>query len=152
MSRLSVFSIYVSYFSEKFIKKFFEQHKDELGENVSLINSCEAAIKQGDFPDFNIVNIGKNVGFSAANNIGIKLGVKFKPDYFLIINPDVLLPPCWLNVVLDIIESPQFSDVGIFTVPLLGYDFEQEEATGKVDSLGIDHKWYGRWFDVSQGE
>lgn len=151
MSQLSIVSIYVSHFSEKYIRKFGDRHKAELGENVFLINSSVNSIDEEEFYDFNVINVGENIGFSAANNMGIQHARYLKSDYFLFINPDILLPPLWLRRVLDTIEYLQCQNVGIFTVPLLGYDFENDNATGMVDSLGVNHTWYGRWFDISQG-
>ena len=152
MERLSVISIYVSHNSDKYIKKFSIRHRDELGDKVILINSSSNAIGAEDFRDFEIVNIGKNIGFSAANNAAIKLGKKYKPDYFLLVNPDVLLPAAWLQSLLEVIDGLQMNNVGVFTVPLLGYDFDNDKPTGLIDSLAIEHTWYGRWFDVSQGD
>lgn len=152
MGRSSVVSIYVSHNSDEYIKKFSNRHKDELGERVFLINSSSNAIEAEDFRDFEVVNIGENIGFSSANNIGFECGLKFDPDYFLLINPDVFLPASWLMNVLEVINGLQDSNVGIFTVPLLGYDFEKDKATGFVDGLGINHTWFGRWFDTSQGD
>ena len=152
MQRLSVISIYVSHKSEKYIKKFSNRHADELGDKVILVNSSAIAIGTKDFRDFEIVNIGENIGFAAANNAAIKLGEKYKPDYFLLVNPDVFLPASWLENLLQVIGSLHVNNVGIFTVPLLGYDYEKDKPTGLIDSLGLNHTWFGRWFDISQGE
>lgn len=152
MQRLSVVSIYVSHNSEKYIKKFSSRHRVELGEKVFLINSSSNVISAESFCDFEVINIGENIGFSAANNIGIKYGSEFEPDYFLLVNPDIFLPPSWLESVLDVIEGISKHDVGMFTVPLLGYDFEKDEPTGLVDNQGLEHTWYGRWFDVFKGD
>lgn len=149
---LSVVSIYVSHYSEEYLNKFHCLHKAELGRKTYLINSSTSDIGIDEFPDIEIINIGKNVGFSAANNIGIEQGARLEPDYYLVINPDVLLPPLWMNGVLHVIKDLNNTDIGIFTVPLFGYDFDNDRSTGFIDSLGIDHTWYGRWFDISHGE
>lgn len=151
MSKLSIFSIYVSHASDKLIKKFSDRHKNELGDKVYLINSSLIDIKQALFPDFEVINLGENIGFAAANNVGISSGLKQEPDFFLIINPDVLLPDGWLISIKTYLLDEQYKDVGIFTVPLLGYDIAGDKPSGLIDSLGIEHTWYGRWFDVFQG-
>jgi len=152
VSPLSVVSIYVSHNSDEYIKKFSNRHIDELGEKVFLINSSSNTVNAEDFHNSEVINIGENIGFSAANNIGIECSLEFESDYFLLINPDVFLPDSWLKNVLEVIGDSQDSNVGIFTVPLLGYDFEKDKPTGLIDSLGISHTWFGRWFDVSQGD
>jgi len=151
LSELSIFSIYVSHASDKLIKKFSDRHKNELGDKVYLINSSSIDIEQALFPDFEVINLGGNIGFAAANNVGISSGLKHEPDFFLIINPDVLLPDGWLISIKTYLLDEQYKDVGIFTVPLLGYDIAGDKPSGLIDSLGIDHTWYGRWFDVFQG-
>ena len=152
MSQLSVISIYVSHASELLIKKFSARHIDELGDKVFLINSSSEDIGSDLFSDFEVVNMSENIGFASANNVGISAGLQYKPDFFLIINPDVLLPDGWLNSIEAYLLDKQYRDVGVFTVPLLGYDSVEDSPSGLIDSLGIDHTWYGKWFDVSQGE
>lgn len=152
MRNIKVVSVYVAHHSDNFINKFGFRHKNELGDYVYVINSSSTSSDIDSSLGFQVIDINKNVGFSAANNIGIHHCLKGNPDFFLIINPDVSLPPKWLLNVINVINDTQYSDVGIFTVPLLGYDFEENSPDGFVDSLGIDHTWYGRWFDVSQGD
>ena len=152
MEKIKLVSIYVSHFSDEFINKFGLNHKNELGDVVYVINSSTAASEIDASLGFQVININKNIGFSAANNIGINHGLKSDPDYILIINPDISLPSKWLANVTNIITDPRYSGVGIFTVPLLGYDFIKDEPNGVLDSAGIRHTWYGRWYDVSQGD
>ncbi len=148
----SVISIYVSHDSEKYIKKFSYRHGKELGEKVILLNSSSTDIDVEAFSDFEFINVGENIGFSAANNIGIKHGVKLEPDYFLIINPDVYLPSGWLEAISPFLCDKKYSDVGVFTVPLLGYNFTKNKPTGLIDSLGVYRTWYGRWYDCLAGK
>lgn len=149
--KFSVISIYVSHNSEAYIKRFSDRHKGELGKKVFLVNSSLNSIDENKFPDFEVINIGGNIGFAAANNAGIEQGIKLEPDYILIVNPDVFLPASWLMSVLEVINGLQRCNVGAFIVPLLGYDFEKDKPTGLVDSMGMSYTWYGRWFDVSKG-
>ena len=151
MSEISIISVYVSHNSEAFIKKFGDRHKHELGEKTFLVNSSTYPIDQDDFPGFEVINVGDNIGFSAANNLAIRAGLEFEPEYFLIINPDVYLPAGWMKKVMHEISQVRCEKAGLYTVPLLGYDFEKDIPTGKIDSLGLSHTWYGRWHDVLQG-
>lgn len=145
-------SIFVSHHSEAFINKFGFIHKDELGDLVCVVNSSSVTSKIDPALKFEVIEVNENIGFSAANNIGIRRALKNDPDYFLIINPDVKLPEKWLSKVKQVIDDIKFSNVGVFTVPLLGYDFENGKPSGLIDSLGIRHSWYGKWFDILQGQ
>ena len=144
-------SIYVSHNSEQYINKFAVRHKDELGDKVFLINSSINNYVSVDELPLKVVNIGKNIGFAAANNIGIEYARKYNPDYFLIVNPDVYLPKGWLESILSEIEQKSLHDSGIITVPLLSYDFGRDRESEIIDSFGIAKRWYGRWYDIAQG-
>lgn len=151
MRNIKIASVYVSHHSEDYINKFGSIHRAELGDAAYIVNSSQDIFTLNPDLDFHLINTHKNVGFSIANNIGIRESLKADPDYVLIINPDVCLPTKWLSDISTIISKAKYSDVGIFTVPLLGYDFEKDRSDGLIDSMGISHKWYGRWFDVMQG-
>lgn len=43
------------------------------------------------FPSINLIKNKKNIGFGAANNIGLKKALKNKADYALLLNPDTNL-------------------------------------------------------------
>ena len=152
MKNIKIVSIYVSHHSEEYVNKFGLMHKEQLGDCVYVVNSSSSASKIDDSLGFEIIDINDNIGFSAANNIAIRAALKYNPDYILIINPDVLLPSLWLTTVLKEIAVMQEAELGVISVPLLGYDFEKSKPNGLIDSLGIEHTWYGRWFDVSQGD
>lgn len=149
---LSIIAVYVSYHSDEFINKFGVRHKQELGDKVIVVNSSTTGFELHQDLPYEVINISGNIGFAAANNVAIAQGLQDDPDYFLIINPDVYLPESWMSQVLKVLSDDSYAAAGIFTVPLLGYDFEQDRPTGMVDSLGIDHTWYGRWFDIAKGE
>lgn len=149
---MSIAAIYVSHRSEKYINRFGPRHVNELGNEVIVANSSSEHLQISGDLAFELIELSSNIGFAAANNIAIQHALKKNPDFFLIINPDVYLPENWRKTVLDVLRDDQYKNAGIFTVPLLGYDFEQDGPTGLVDSLGIGNTWYGRWFDISQGD
>lgn len=147
MKNIKIVSIYVSHHSEEYVKKFGLLHKEQLGDCVYVVNSSTSASKIDESLGFEIIEINNNIGFSAANDIGIRAALKYNPDYILIINPDVLLPSLWLTTVLKEVSVMQGSKLGVLSVPLLGYGFEKNKPNGLIDSLGIEHTWYGRWFE-----
>lgn len=151
MNKPKVASVYVSHHSGKYINKFGHRHKDELGGNVYVVNSSDDVPDVDEGLGFTLIDAGKNVGFAAATNAGIDNALRDGADYFIIVNPDILLPFSWLEETLRQIYNVGDSNVGIFTVPLYGYDFESDKATGLLDSLGIYSTWYGRWYDHLAG-
>ncbi|NML98987.1 glycosyltransferase family 2 protein [Paraburkholderia sp. RP-4-7] len=144
-------SIYVSYHSEKYIDCFLGRHRQELGETVLIVNSTPEKYA-GDLSDVKCLEARKNVGFAAANNLGIVGLSGGAHDFIIFINPDVVMPQGWLGSFSKICDLPEYRDVGVFTGPLLGYSFARDEPTGLIDSLGIWRTSYGKWFDKQQGQ
>jgi len=67
------------------------RHEVVVVDNASCDGS--AASVRAAFPNAMVVDTGRNVGFAAANNVGIR---RLAGDYILLLNPDtlVLLAPC----------------------------------------------------------
>jgi len=149
---LNISPIVVTHCSEKYLDMFWGDNSKELESVVTVVNSSDNHIKLSLSSKFTVIEANDNVGFAAGNNIGISHCMINSPDYFLIINPDVKLPPGWLSNLKRAMWDQQNHDVGIFAVPLMGYEFDQNAPTGYMDSMGIGHTWYGRWYDALQGK
>ena len=56
-------------------------------------NSSDQTVKyiQDNFPHVKLIKSNKNLGFGAANNIGIKYALKNKADYVFLLNQDCYL-------------------------------------------------------------
>jgi len=57
-------------------------------DNASTDGSAEMV--EGEFPDIRLIRSGKNVGFAAGNNLGLKVA---RGRHVLLMNPDVLVHP-----------------------------------------------------------
>ncbi len=90
-----------------------------------------------------------NIGFSRANNLGVE-NIASRNDFILFVNPDVFLPPDFVSKALQLCSKDL--EIGMLSGKLLGYNLEKEKPGGKIDSTGIERKWYGRWYDRGQGE
>jgi GT2 family glycosyltransferase len=77
-------------------------------DNASQDNSVYAVKKN--FPTVKIIENKNNIGFSAGNNIGIKLS---KSKFILLLNPDTLVYPQTIETVLGYIQK--HSEVGAAT-------------------------------------
>jgi len=152
MNKSSVVFIYVSHHSEPYISRFAEYHRNEFSDLVYVVNSCPTTLKINNDMKFKVIEAQKNIGFAAANNLAINKALKdLNTKLFVLINPDVYLPQNWFSSIINQIDNTT-KQTGVFTVPLLGYDFKKDMPTEKIDSLGIYSTWYGRWFDCLQGE
>ncbi len=92
-----------------------------------------------------------NIGFCQGNNVGMSY-VDDSIKYVLFLNPDAFLTPSFLENALAYLEQPASRQVGALSGILLGYDIQQQQPTGQIDSTGIFRTWYGRWYDRDQGK
>lgn len=90
-----------------------------------------------------------NIGFSAANNLGL-MSLDKDIEYVLFLNPDVVMPETLLKELVDWLDLNP--DVGAVTPKLIRYDFNAGAPTDKLDSAGIASTWYGKWYDRGQGK
>jgi GT2 family glycosyltransferase len=91
----------------------------------------------------------KNIGFSRANNRGYQV-VSQAAEFVLFLNPDAFLTKDTLQQAHAFLQENK--KVGCVSGRLLGFDNANRRPTGLLDSTGIFRKWYGRWYDRSQGE
>jgi len=99
-------------------------------------------------PDTELLFAGKEVGFCRGNNCGLQK-VPPESDYVFFLNPDAFLAPDFIEKALAFMEKNLH--VGMATGKTLGYDLENDRPSGRYDTTGIFHKWYGRWYDRGQG-
>jgi len=92
----------------------------------------------------------ENVGFCRANNLAVHEDGG-GANFYLFINPDALIDPAWIETAIRYLEQPENERVGVVSTPLHGYDPQRDAPSGRYDSLGIERKWYGRWYDRGQG-
>ncbi len=124
--------IIVNFNSGKYLKECLESiKKSTLSPNdyeVTIVDndSTDSSLKQGlnvQFSSLHLVKNGKNVGFSKANNQGIK---KSGGDYILLLNPDTLLQKNTLKIMIDYMDNNP--NVGVSTCKLLLPDGSLDDA------------------------
>ena len=78
-------------------------------DNNSKDNSCEYVKKH--FPDINLIENKKNVGFSAANNQAIR---QSSGEYILLLNPDTVIPEDTFLKIIDFADkTPDAGGIGV---------------------------------------
>ena len=95
------------------------------------------------------VILEENIGFSRANNIGYQ-AVSQTAQFILFLNPDAFLTENTLEKSLSFLQENE--KIGCVGARLLGFDKNSELPTNILDSTGVFRKWYGCWYDRSQGE
>lgn len=82
------------------------------------------------YPQFNFIYNESNIGFAAANNIGIK---KSKGKYILLLNPDTIVNNKSFQPMINYLEEKE--DVAIVGCKIFNADGEIEKSTHSFPSL-----------------
>lgn len=93
--------------------------------------------------------LGENIGFSRANNRGYR-AVSQAADFILFLNPDAFLTENTLEKSISFLQENE--KIGCVGARLLGFNKNSGLPTNLLDSTGVFRKWYGCWYDRSQGE
>lgn len=150
MPKVSV--IVVVYNSRRFLPLVFasifaQTHKDL--EVFAVINASTDGSKEylmENFSQVSLIDPGKNIGFAAGNNLGIK---KSSGELIQLVNPDLILEPTYVEEMVKAFEDPQTAAA---TGKLLRFDFENNLKTKIIDSTGITMSKSGRAKDRGQLE
>lgn len=106
--------------------------------------STDQSVKmlQQEFPTVNIIRNEGNLGFSKANNQGIKYAANHGAEYYLLLNNDVLVSQeDWLARMIGLIESDK--TIGMVGCKLVYPDGRIQHAGGLVHVAGAGHRGDG---------
>ncbi len=104
-------------------------------DNASTDGSVESV--QGVFPQIELIKNVQNIGFSKANNQGIRIALKNGAKHILLLNNDVEIPRAgWLEELSNVLESD--SKIGIVGCKLL-YPNGTIQHAGGIISLRVPH-------------
>ncbi|MBY0350375.1 glycosyltransferase family 2 protein [Tabrizicola sp.] len=117
--------------------------------NDGSFETMSAALQ--DRPRFRVVQSGRNGGFGAGNNVGIRLGLPggVRPDYVYILNSDAFPAPDAIRLLLDYLERhPKVGFAGsyihgpdgephvtCFRFPSVASEFEGAARSGPISRL-----------------
>jgi GT2 family glycosyltransferase len=97
------------------------------------------AMLQKNFPQVCIIKNQANVGFSVANNQGIKIALANSAKQVLLLNSDVEITESeWLETLSDVVESNR--EIGVAGCKLLFPDGKIQHAGGIIKLRGAYHR------------
>lgn len=76
------------------------------------------------FPQVQLVELGHNLGFTGANNIGMQRAIHANADYVVLLNNDTRVEPDWLSHLVEVAESD--STIAACSSRQLTWDGDQE--------------------------
>lgn len=112
-------------------------------------NDNQAYLKQN-YKDLELLWPGKNLGFGAAYNLMIKKALELKVEYFLMVNPDVLLEKESIKLLLQEISGE--ASLASVCPKILKWDFDRNIKTKIIDSQGLLLLTGLIFKDLGQGE
>lgn len=77
----------------------------------------------------------QNLGFSRAYNLMIRRAIKLEAEYFLVINPDTLLTPDSLRLLIAALDKDR--DAAAAAPKIMRWDRTSQVVSSTIDSLGI---------------
>ena len=115
--------------SSIFVNTAFSECKVVVVDNASTDGSVE--MLQEKFPQIKIIRNAQNIGFSKANNQGIRFALENDAKQVLLLNNDVeITEKRWLEDLLDVLESD--SKIGIVGCKLLYPEGTIQHAGGVI--------------------
>lgn len=135
-----------------------ERAMDGIAGGIVVVDndSCDGSFERmsealRDRPRFRVVQSGRNGGFGAGNNVGIRLGLPdgVRPDYVYILNSDAFPAPDAIRLLLDYLErNPLVGIAGsyihgsdgevhvtCFRFPSAASEFEGAARTGPISKM-----------------
>lgn len=159
---------YLPYFLESLKKQSFKDFKILAIDNTEVENNENKKYIKENFPEIYFKWAGKNLGFAKAFNKMISEAIEMKAEYFLCLNPDIILEPNAISELLKVIILD--NNIGAVQPKILKWDFDpvksqdinlgsqsefngaSNEKTNIIDSLGLVMKKNFRFYDDRQGE
>lgn len=101
------------------------------------------------YSEIEIMREGKNIGFASAYNKMIARAKELSSEYFLVINPDIILEPDAIKIMISAMDNN--NSLGSVSPKILKWDFAVKKKTNIVDTYGIKLLPGLRFVDLGQG-
>ena len=141
---------YLPYFLPSLERQSFRDFKILAVDNSEERENENARYIKNNFPEIGLRWPGKNLGFAKAFNLMIKEAAEAGAEYFLTLNPDMILEPDMLKKMVE--AAGKSENAGAVAPKILKWDFTANKKTSRIDSLGLALNKEHRFFDAHQGE
>ncbi len=153
---------YLPYFLSSLKNQIFNNYSIIAFDNTENSDSENTDYIKSNYPEIEILRAGENIGFARAYNKMISKAVEYGTEYFLAVNPDMILEPNAVEKMIKAMDGNK--ELGSVCPKILRWDFEQTpqslagdygEACGKtkiIDTCGIQEISALRFKDIGQGE
>ena len=140
---------YLPYFLPSLKEQDFSNFK-----TIAFINKYETGDENEIFlkkyyPKIEIIKAEENTGFAHANNRMIKKALGIRADYFLTINPDMILEKDVVSKMIEALEND--GNLASVSPKILKWNFFKNKKTNIIDTCGIKMLTGLRFYDLGQG-
>lgn len=142
-------SAYLPYFLDSLFKQSYADFKILAVDCTDYGNKSNLEILNK-YPQINVIQKGKNLGFAKSYNLMINEAVRNGAEYFLAINPDMILDNRAVEKMFDVIITDD--RLASVAPKIYKWNFKENERTNVIDSFGIKLKSGLRFFDIGQGK
>jgi len=142
-------SRYLLSFLESINRQTFKDFKILAIDNSENKENENNKIIKEKYPEIEFNWAGKNIGFAKALNIMINKAISEDAEYFLALNPDMILKPDFVENIIKAIQKD--NKIGAIAPKILKWDFKNNIKTNIVDSYGLSMNKEHRFYDRFQG-
>jgi len=141
---------YLPFFLPSLNKQNFNNLKILAVDNSETPDNGNSRYIKNNFQEIDLKWTGENLGFSKAFNLMIKEAVLNGAEYFLALNPDMVLEDGVLTKLTEAMDHE--NQLGSATAKVLKWDFAKQEKTDIIDSCGLKLLTGLRFVDFLEGE
>lgn len=157
-SKLVIGFITFGDFTLKYLPLFLRCLKNQTSHNYKILavdNTDNGHISNYDYisrsyQDLTVIARGRNIGFAQAYNLMINKALALSAEYFLALNPDLVLNEDAIEKMLSLIENDE--NLGSVSPKILKWDFKNKRRTNIIDSCGLRLLPGLRFIDIGQGQ
>jgi len=143
-------SEYLPFFLPSVKNQTFKDFQIVCHDNSEEADNPNKSFLSQNYPEVALLRGEGNLGFAKAYNRLISWATKQKADYFLALNPDIILEPDAVERLLDAIQKDEA--LGSASPLVLKWDFQKQEKTEIIDTCGIKLLSGLRFVDLAQNQ
>lgn len=140
---------YLPYFLPSLKNQTFKDFKILAIDNSEIAENENVKYIKRKFPEIDLKRSGENLGFAKAFNLMIGQAVRGDVDYFLAINPDMVLESDAVEKLIYALDND--NQLGSATAKILKWDFANQKKTRVIDSCGLKLLPGLRFVDYNEG-
>lgn len=126
---------YLPYFLPSLNRQTYSDFKIICVDNTEEELNANREYITKNFPEIEYNHAGGNLGFGKSFNVMIRCAAEDKYEYFLALNPDMILQADAIEKMMITLESD--ASLGAVSPKIMKWDFVNGEETNLIDSCGI---------------